>query len=233
MPWFRYHLYMLLKKKYVTLTSVLLCLVFFAYYYIGFGFESDTDRILNQKNYINTYTLESFELTRLFIMLIVVFLSKESIVTDDHLVKKMTDETKYIYYKQLTFIMIYTVFTILFFIVFQLVGLILYDLLILDYDFLVMLLTNALIIHTLVILLSSKNNHLWMSISIMIGYLIITRIQASDGIMSEIISFIMPFDMLKDGYLNKIHIALVSILYIYAIYLREIKLNIIKTLTLS
>ena len=175
------------------------------------------------KNYLLNYKTESYEILRLFVVVIAIFLTKEMAIRDDQLVKSITDKKQYAIYLQLTLFLIFLVSSMIFYFLFQLVGFIVYDIWIVNVNFLVSLLINAWFIANVVLLLISKSNQMVVTLSILVTYFILMRVQLLNHVIVRVIAFIIPLLTIKMSQNEMIHGILMSLLVVVLVYRKQIK----------
>ncbi|HBT59391.1 MAG TPA: hypothetical protein DEA45_01045 [Acholeplasmataceae bacterium] len=223
MPWIKYHLLIINNKKHNLLIIVVSLLLLIALFYLANGFESVIERALNEKAYLINYTNESFELIRLFIVIMTLFMSKEVVLTEDYLVRSLTKKRTYYIHQYLTMLGFYLVICIIFYFIFQLVGYALYSQWLININYLSRLVTNAWLIHCFVLLFTSRSNHLFVSLVLMMGYFLLMRLFELNHWIVQIIRFILPLEALDTPFTNQVHAYLVIMLYLFFVFLRQTK----------
>nr|WP_320665525.1 hypothetical protein [Paracholeplasma sp.] len=223
MPWVKYHLLIINKKRHNLLIIVVCLLLVIALFYLANGFESVIERALNQKAYLINYTNESFELLRLFIVIMTLFMSKEVVLIEDYLIRSLTKKRAYFMYQHLTILGFYSVICIIFYLLFQLVGYTLYSQWLINMNFLSRLITNAWLIHCFVLLFTSRSNHLFVSLVLMMGYFLLMRLFELNHWIVLIIRFVLPLEALDAPFTNQVHAYLVILLYLFFVFLRQTK----------
>lgn len=199
----------------LTLIFVALWIVFF---YLGGGFESKVERILNLKTYIYEYEEETFRLLNILITFFIINLSKDIFILDEpHIF--IINKKKYLITKIITYLLYYFILIFIFYAVYQVIYIVLYGFNPFNYRYLTSLFVNSAIIHGLTILLLGQGKAILKMILMLIMYLLLDRLLLLNYPFIEIISFYYPLTNLSYPILGYKHIFLYVItVYILAFY---------------
>lgn len=199
----------------LSLIFVVLWLVFF---YLGGGFESRVERILNLKMYTHEYEEETFSLLNILISFFIINLSKDIFILDEpHIF--IISKKKYLMTKIIAYLLYYFILIFIFYAVYQVIYIILYGFNPFNYRYLTSLLINSMIIHGLAILLLGQGKAILKMILMLIMYLLLDRLLLLNHSFIEIIYFYYPLTNLSYPMLGYKHIFLYVItLYISAFY---------------
>ncbi len=218
MKWIKYHFSYLKDKKWMLILTLIFVALWIVFFYLGGGFESKVERILNLKTYIYEYEEETFRLLNILIAFFIINLSKDIFILDEpHIF--IINKKKYLITKIITYLLYYFILIFIFYTVYQVIYIVLYGFNPFNYRYLTSLLINSAIIHGLTILLLGQGKAILKMILMLIMYLLLDRLLLLNYPFIEIINFYYPLTNLSYPMLGYKHIFLYVItVYILAFY---------------
>ncbi len=219
--WVKYHFLHLNDKKWKITSIILITIVFLMFAYFGGIFDSKIERLLFRDRYLLEYEIETFTLLNILSIFLVLMGTKELYLLDEPHVL-LLNKRKYLISKSISYLLFYFLIFFIFYFLYQIVIVLLYGFIKFNYDYLIHLLLNIFLIHSLTLLISGKTKSMLKMILMLIVFFILTKIEELNFYALNNIYLFFPIKTLKkptEGYLHQV---LISIFYyILAIFKHE------------
>lgn len=223
--WIRYHFLHLNDKKWKLTSLSLILVVLMMFLYFGGLLDGSIERILFKERYLFDYELETFTLLNVLIIIWVLMGTKEIYLLDEpHIL--LINKSKYLISKAVAYLLFYFIIFSLMYFLYQIVLVSLYGFMRFNYYFLIHLLLNIFLVHSVVLLISGKTRSILKMILLIIILFSLDQLKGLKLEYFKNISLFYPSLSQRrpnEGYL---HIILISLFYyLLALFRHELSLT--------
>lgn len=212
--WVYYHFLYLMDKKWWLMILIIAFFLTLILAYFGSLYEPVTERLLNYKEYSNSYELDSFIAVNLLLSLWVFISSKEMFCFEEPHVW-IIHKRKYVVSKIISYLLFYIGVTLLFYGIYQVIRYVSFGLKPFNYAYIIHLVLNVTLVHGITVLALGKSKSILLTIMFSLLFVLLDRIYMFDHLITKYIAFFYPVLDLNYPIYGYKHILMMVLLIYY------------------